>query len=407
MSTEDIPMTNGGNSATRLQFNDPTCLMWAVLALARLDEMIPSDFEALELFEQNAPWAHRLRNVLNDAITAFCDDKMDAIWPNVYSERAEQIVRSLKHATWEYYHWHQTPNPDDERESSYLLEIFEAYHLHVRSQSPTAGEPSEMMILSKMKTVLGELLSDIFDAYNDAVYNEEHNRDGVPFVQEEGLEKLAAAVEQFVRDQTDLRSAANYDFPNSITDESFARLIRASLRDNIRQQFGEALFDLCGAKYARDQQNDAESQALAAEQRDEFAAMVSCLVVPFFFYDSPLLEAYFIPDIDPGDSAFEQDEENDFEQDQDSHWYAGQYELHETQDVLWGPEHAPLDEVSQSVTAPDDPSCSVCGDETTEMRKLTVCGHELCATCLDTQLNIRHECRYKCALCRAKFFPGI
>jgi hypothetical protein len=82
------------------------------------------------------------------------------------------------------------------------------------------------------------------------------------------------------------------------------------------------------------------------------------------------------------------------------------FESDDFEDVLTGPEHASIDDVSIAVEyEQDQSSCDLCGDGSVSMRKLKRCGHEFCKECLRTQLDTNHACRYKCAFCHSEFFP--
>jgi hypothetical protein len=117
-------------------------------------------------------------------------------------------------------------------------------------------------------------------------------------------------------------------------------------------------------------------------------------VAEFFVARSPLLAEYwdgYIDNYGDPDIIIFDDAEMDFE------------------DVLTGPEHADINDVSIAFEyveyEPGQSSCSLCGDEDVPMRMLWGCLHELCEECLRTQLNTNHACRYKCAFCRNEFFP--
>lgn len=92
----------------------------------------------------------------------------------------------------------------------------------------------------------------------------------------------------------------------------------------------------------------------------------------------------------------------------DDDWFSDELELNpDLQDVLLGPIHATKDDVSNPIEASQilQSLCDICGDSHTTMRELKVCYHQICEGCLEAQLGAQHECRYKCPLCRAEFFP--
>ncbi|KAI8942835.1 hypothetical protein NX059_000875 [Plenodomus lindquistii] len=79
---------------------------------------------------------------------------------------------------------------------------------------------------------------------------------------------------------------------------------------------------------------------------------------------------------------------------------------HYGDDVLTGPVDVEVDVVSRPVPHPKDTICPICREEKTNICTIKGCGHEMCADCLEQQLNSQYSSRYRCALCRADFFPG-
>lgn len=151
---------------------------------------------------------------------------------------------------------------------------------------------------------------------------------------------------------------------------------------------------------------------------EKYLEKKSSIDVGTLYYSSALIELFVdLPNIvDFVKLKLEEEEEedhvpehiaqHDFEQYGDNDWFSHEYELNTNlQDVLLGPEHAELDDVSDPAPAKEDCGCVLCGDAEVEMRTVKVCRHEFCAECLETQLNTEHECRYKCSLCKAEFFP--
>jgi hypothetical protein len=135
-----------------------------MLALARLNEKLPLDFDSL--------YAVRLRKALDDAIGAFCDDHMEATWSMLYCDRAWQIVSTLKRTAADYYgNTDGVQNPDMELE--YLLEILIAFYIHVHRQEDrdyteaygALGMLNAVAIA--MTSVLGPKITDAFDVFNN------------------------------------------------------------------------------------------------------------------------------------------------------------------------------------------------------------------------------------------------
>lgn len=57
------------------------------------------------------------------------------------------------------------------------------------------------------------------------------------------------------------------------------------------------------------------------------------------------------------------------------------------------------------VTHPDPEECGICGNEHTEMRRLSQCRHELCEGCLVGWLDSRQPMAATCVHCRTPFIP--
>lgn len=112
-------------------------------------------------------------------------------------------------------------------------------------------------------------------------------------------------------------------------------------------------------------------------------------------------EVFYVPDPLPDHVA-----NHDFAQYTDGDWFAGELDIVETQtDVLRGPASTTVDHVAMPIGITPEP-CVLC-DEHTPMRQLAACNHIVCEECLDGQLKVENECRYKCPFCRAEFFPDV
>jgi hypothetical protein len=72
--------STGYGRSFKINFNNPQCIVWAVLALARLDEKIPSNEAALLLFEHGTPLVYGVRRTLIAVIKTFCDERMEDTW---------------------------------------------------------------------------------------------------------------------------------------------------------------------------------------------------------------------------------------------------------------------------------------------------------------------------------------
>jgi hypothetical protein len=107
-----------------------------------------------------------------------------------------------------------------------------------------------------------------------------------------------------------------------------------------------------------------------------------------------LPKLYDSVDLDQG-LEYEEEEDEDEDKDEEDEAVVAEHIAH----------HAELDDVSDPAPTNQDSGCGLCGDASLEMRKVRACGHDFCAECLSSQLQTEHECRYRCCLCRAEFFP--
>ncbi|CAN9315707.1 unnamed protein product [Alternaria alternata] len=276
--------------------------MWAVLALARLNEKIPSDFDSIHAF--------RLRNAIEDAIGAFCDEYMEATWSTLYSDRAWQIVSTLKRTAADYYrHTGDVQNPDAECE--YLVELFSLFSMHVHQQEDmdfTEAYGALGMLAAvaiKMESILGHRISDMFDMFNNIYADENVSNDTIVIRTNQQIDLVCATIEQFVREQLETNGA--------YTPVSEARDIV-------------------------DMSND-ENELDEDEDEDEN-------------YQEHIPEHVA---------------NHDFSQYDDFDWHRREFEIFDVQDVLRGPEHADMDGVSIALSSTDS-SCPLCADADTEMR---------------------------------------
>jgi hypothetical protein len=419
MSTDNLSNPTGHGPSIKINFNNPQCILWAVLALARLDEKIPSNEEALLLFEHGTPWAYGVRRTLNAVVKTFCDERMEDTWSTAETDhplRIQRLTVHLKGFVAKYQeHTGATSTPD--REIEYLHKVFQAFCLCIARRPDT--EYSEafgalgmlMAVAIKVATLCGRIIFDMFDTFN-AFAAQKASQEVAARYTEEQLDLICAAIEHFVREHPDLNTVGDYDEDRSIG-EAFVRLIRAPLHQRVQSLFKMLIVDL---DFRADRVVDEYDPMVKAR-----VAVFHRQVARFFSYASPLFNAYFsVPDFVMMDEEDEGDGDEDREQDVPEHvadhdfsryeegdWHQDEGVLFDVQDVLTGPEHADLTDVSTAATTSADTACSLCGDAAVEMRKLNACGHELCATCLTGQLNVEHECRYKCAACRAEFFPDF
>ncbi|CAO2655045.1 Nn.00g117780.m01.CDS01 [Neocucurbitaria sp. VM-36] len=398
-----------GTNEIRIEFKNPTCILWAVVALARLDEKLPSDNEAYDFLQQEIPHLFRLRSALCDTIRAFSDPAMTYVWDSLYIERSQAIIDKLKRTAADYYE-HPSSQPDPDDEFMYLFSIFEAFHLKIREELPQDPEDAygavgmTNAVAIKLANLTGGILRDMIDPLN-ALFAGGAPDSAIDDYLTERTDLMCTAIEQFIREQADLKVYGNFD-ENGNIGEMFVRLVRAPLREQIDNCF-ESLFAMLdfGSGHAIDKDDDGPKAEIAH---------FLCEIARFFTYASPLLSDFWITesDSDSDGEIFEQIEvpehiaDHDFANYQDGDWFWQEYDVNTLVDVLAGPNNVHVDQVSSVTMTTELSSCGICHDSESPMRSLHVCGHEFCEDCLTQQLNTYHEMRYKCASCRAKFFSG-
>jgi hypothetical protein len=129
-------------------------------------------------------------------------------------------------------------------------------------------------------------------------------------------------------------------------------------------------------------------------------------ITDLFTYRSTLLGSFWLPGEEDEAYLPEHIIRQDFEQYEDDDWFTRELDLVvDFQDVLLGPAQLTLDDVSTNTAVTLDSFCGLCqnhGGEIASMRKIIVCGHECCEECLDKQIKAKHECRFRCSICRAE-----
>jgi hypothetical protein len=392
------------------RFDNPSAILWAVMALARLHEKLPTHNDALGLSQQGIPSALRLRNALDEMITAFCDDRMEATWSTLSVEQAFPLISELRDTGSDYYYYLLSDEYAD-HEFNYLFDVLWAFdHTIAKEEARDYGDAYGALgtvcaVAIRLADVIGSIIKGMFRPLNALAATEGSSREAINDYAEEILDHMCVAVEQFIRDQADLKTTQNHDTDGSIG-ESFARITRVPLRQHIDVSFRLLLEDLGFRSGHTVDEDSTETKARVA--------LFLRQVARFFSYASPLLSEFFVPndeDLDGDDDGNEPPPEHianhDFANYDDTDWHWNEVYPFDGQDELRGPETVAPDDVSVIATVPKDKSCALCGGEEIEMRRIKICSHELCAACLTKQLNAQHECRYKCAFCRGSLFPAM
>jgi hypothetical protein len=376
-------------------FNSPSCLMWGVLALTALHEDAPPHGDILDDTTQALLYCGAVNQTIKKFSPFFGNFVSTAseaeLWDRVGS------VNLMVNSAQNYHVLAKTP-VDVAFLPMLLCAIFTAFHRQLQvnpvqtQEDPYSADGMEKGIAELMRGLLHgrvkgmlHVIYNQYDPTNPSVFKEEFQN------------HICRAVEDFVECKMDIKELHGR-VPRDSIGQHMVELIRPSLHDHVSEIIGD-FFDEMGF---------GTENTLGEE---DSAAVNSCLDIlyrnlgRFFSFRSTLLEE-FLPEIEENEIP-EHVANHDFARYEDNDWFQREYELFDVQDVLRGPEHATLDDVSIPVEAAEDSelTCGLCHDAEVSMREIKVCGHECCAECLNNQLQARHECRYKCALCRAEFFP--
>ncbi|KAF1846429.1 uncharacterized protein K460DRAFT_356106 [Cucurbitaria berberidis CBS 394.84] len=415
----------------KIEFTNPTCIIWGVLALARLHEHLPSGEEAARLYNINGfPWAYEVHNALTNIIFAFADPDETSVWGTLYPGEGDAMLYNLKEMTNEYY---QRLNNAEAiaGEFVYLYSIFWAFHHRITLELPQGidDEYGPVGMMNAVNTTLSNSLANTMENMLEALrplWIEDASPEAFANFEREHIDRICAAIELVIQDQAALELDGDFDVGGHVG-RMFARMIHVPLRRHIEGYFHDSI-QYIGMRIGYG------SHTNNAGIKDEIDALVRD-IARFFSYASPLLSTYWPDDVsvvrdsdeeegdeeegdeDEGDGdevMFQPDPENalpehvvnhNFEEYEEEDWYWEQYEVNTLVDVLDGPANVRVDQVSTVVPAADVSSCGICGDTKSTMRNINVCSHEFCEDCLEQQLSTYHNMRYRCAACRAEFFP--
>jgi hypothetical protein len=383
-------------------FENGTCVMWAVLALAGLDELAPPDYTT-----SNGIFGPPYRESLDALCSRFvCPWNALAL-----SERNFKVDR----LSFFFQRYYTTSSPiGPQIQAEYFLDLFTIFHntrgsrLVEDTSHPVGAEHMLGALTWLMRCLTADLMRDMLRTMNSIFqeFPDESHADEELFLQVLNYTSAAClAIEHYIQVKTG--RCEGDESGEQTRGLVISEYIRQALHDHIYQAIQELVGGYSPRKFAFE---DASTEL----------ALATCFrkMATFFSYTTPLLEQFRLTnddsDGDDSDELFDSVKEyyvpehidnHDFERYEDNDWYAGEYQLVDVQDVLLGPEHVTLDEVSIAVAAGGQSACDICGDSSSPMRKIRVCIHTFCEECLGSQLGVEHECRYKCPCCRAEFFP--
>jgi hypothetical protein len=418
---QSVNMPFETHSPIRIDFPDGTCLLWATLALLQINEMVPIDTVSEAL---------HFREAIGHILFSFSDAKdRDGRNSDALTDLKDELD-VLKYRSIHYYEYdyecepasvvnreYVPPSRADQEQFAYLFEILVQFHAkiaHNIDEHPVNAHDTYHMTLA-----IGELLhqitrpvlhrlfrtvSDLLNAAGHGPMRQHDLNEAIDMAISCATNAICIHISMHVTQQKALKTHGDFDRHHHVG-EAFARLIH----DPLQEQVYAGLAKLIQNMRTLSVHMNEESALIDGHLHDFFYTLAE-----LFTYKSRMIHyATFGPEDSDDDSDYEGVPEyvrnHDFEQYEDNDWWARELVLVEVQDVLRGPESATLNDVSVVVATVPDTECSICSGTDTAgvMCEIRVCGHLFCFECLSLQLRVEHECRYKCSICRAEFFPEV
>jgi hypothetical protein len=376
-------------------FKSPAGMMWMVLALTGLHEDALPHGDAFDNTEQ----AIMYNTAMGEAVRSFSpfySNFTSTISP--FHECERENAASMLFNTRHHYHRAANIPPDIAIMSQYLCTMFMDFYMQIinnpirRPFDPFSAYGMETAVAGLMRELLQHIVKVIvYSTFRKTISN---NR---AIFQEEFKNHVCQALEDYIECKMNKLEFQGV-VPCNIIGKSIIQLIQPLLHIHV-EEAGSDFYDDVG--FGTDHELIEDSLDMDITMDELYFRLGS-----FFGFHSSLLEDFW-PEVE--DYIPEHIANHDFEQYEDDDWYEREYQLHDGQDVLCGPEHVNMDGFSIPVEAAESLNlhCGLCDDTDARLRRLKICGHEFCEDCLKSQLEANHECRYKCALCRADFFPSI
>jgi hypothetical protein len=333
-----------GEQTREEHFLDGTCLLWATLALARLDHKLSSDVQAPDLIinhdERFGFWA---RHAFEAVARRFSDPNEADVWDTLYPSDASELVSMLLWAATIYYEELDT-------EFIFLHAIFKAFHIKIcAARVQHAGETFGALgmagaIADQISKLINSRMLEIFVTINTMRENLTHYQfeAALAIYSQEQVDALSGMIELYVHEQTEVlsRGLGCQDIDANL----FVELVQEPLRIYIRADF-DVLLRAMGLV------NGNAVSPHSARARQHLRTFYD-QIAQFFSYASPLLSDFWPVIHDAVEDEYEEYTEEDL------------------QDVLPGPEDVEIGQLS--VAVPTDPGtiCSICFDSDTTMRKL-------------------------------------
>lgn len=329
-------------------------------------------------------------------------------WSCLPGQQRRNLFRVLAQASTAFHDAYET-DPQQKMSCKYVLRWFETYNTQLDTDicMSLAGMSDHVHVFDVERIRVGvadlmrELLGSIVDRYLRALRE-------VPIILIDAIDQMDEigqkcivemldAIKAYIVVKTDREFLGAQNLPNNFPDRVI-NAIANPLEDCVVNAYSDFLYDL------------GHGNGKFSEHAGEHTA--ACMNTLFldiglaFSYQSNLIHWIDEPEEDEEEPVPEHVANHQFDQYHDDDWFRGQLQIVDTQtDVLPGPQNVTVDEVSIPTALENETFCGLCGNPSYQIRELKACGHAMCANCLGSQVRAEHPCRYKCAYCRAEFFP--
>src|SRR4051812_10897444 len=155
----------------QVHYDDSSCLLWGVLALARLDKKLLSEQDAYYLFDtQGESQALELRRMFDGMVEAFCDERLERTWSNFNREAASAILGHVLNASTDFFTSTYEGIQAFDYELVYLLSTVEAFVMHVIDGNESANSEAytAMGMLNALSIKMAALCGD---AVTEGMFN--------------------------------------------------------------------------------------------------------------------------------------------------------------------------------------------------------------------------------------------
>jgi hypothetical protein len=388
-------------------FNNPMCVMWAVLALHALHRYTPTE-------DTTSTIAIDYRALVNDTFELFVSRFYEGLWPGFshYSAitRLQQYSRVHHNSTLRTNQFTIDPLFC----CSLLVAFDDQVRIRPTHQGPWSNLGMETAIVDFMRERLDEFLKASLRMINRTPVDMRRTDSQIIFIKGSLTGPICTIIEHYIEGKLDMHVFNDYTLPANCGTDMLNVSHEALLRyvDNLV----DALLDNTGI----------EQGTYIADNLEPALEVLYKGLADFFLPRSPLLTPLRdvladLPNDDNDDDDDDDDADDSFDdetygdylnsdddsiggiddaQNNDIDWFHAEFH-----DMLTGPANAMIGDVSIPFDYEFDGSpCGICGDEDVPMRELVHCGHDVCEECLVRQLKTDHQCRYKCAFCRGYLF---